>query len=159
MRAHERQSDDRTRRREERRADAAAAPADAVLALQRSAGNHAVAGMLARDKDDKPPPDATSVTSQLGDLGVIPLDSASWDSDGKNVQIMFADGPLTTRVMDAMVKARPLDPAWISTPAMKSTMTGALIATAQASGPGGGHGGSVQATINFEKVDHDFVKR
>jgi hypothetical protein len=57
-----------------RRADPA--PAAAMLALRRSAGNRAVSGMLARDKDEKAPDDtatATNTTSQLGDLGVIPL--------------------------------------------------------------------------------------
>jgi hypothetical protein len=55
--------------------------------------------------------------------------------------------------------ARPLDPAWVSTPAAKSTMSGALIAQANLSGPSGGKDGLVSATISFEKVQHEIVKR
>lgn len=143
-----------------RQADAARAPADRLLDLQRSAGNHAVAGLLARDKDPRAPDDtATSVTSQLGDLGVIPLDAATWDANGKDVHIVFGQGPIVTGFMEAFRRGRPLDPAWVSTPAAKSTMTGALIAQAHLSGPSGGKDGLVNATINFEKVEHDFVKR
>jgi hypothetical protein len=116
--------------------------------------------MLARDKDPKAPDDnATSVTSQLGDLGVIPLDSARWDANGKDIHIVFGQGPIATEFMQAYTEARPLNPAWVSTPAAKSTMTGALIAQASLSGPGGGKDGLVSATINFEKVEHAFVKR
>jgi hypothetical protein len=144
-----------------RRADAARAPADTLLDLQRSAGNHAVAGMLARDKDPKAPDNnnATSITTQLGELGVIPLDSASWDANGKDVHISFGQSPIVSDFMQAFRAGRPLNPAWVSTPAAKSTMTGALIAQAQLSGPSGGEDGRVNATINFEKVEHEFVKR
>lgn len=161
MRTHHHPEDSAERERARRRSDAAAAPGDAVLALQRSAGNHAVAGLLARDKTDAAPEDsATSVTSQLGDLGVIPLDFANWDSNGKDVHIAFADGPITTQFMEAFTKGHALAPAWVSSPVAKSTLTGALIGSAQITGPSGGRrNGLVQATINFEKVDHDFVKR
>jgi hypothetical protein len=154
--------DDALRReRAARRAEPAQAPADAMLALQRSAGNRAVSGMLARDKaGEKAPEDtATSTTTQLGDLGVIPLDSASWDANGKEVHIIFGQGPIVSAFMNAFAKGRPLDPAWVSSPVAKSTMTGALIASANVSGESEGKAGLVSATINFEKVEHDFVKR
>ena len=132
-----------------------------MLALQRSAGNRAVSGMLARDKTgEKAPEDtATSVTTQLGDLGVIPLDSASWDANGKEVHIIFGQGPIVTAFMQAFTAGRPLNPAWVSSPVAKSTLTGALISSAHVSGESGGKSGLVSATINFEKVEHDFVKK
>jgi hypothetical protein len=160
VRSHKADEDALERRHDAPRVAAARAPADALLDLQRSAGNHAVAGLLARDKDPKAPDDnATSITSQLGDLGVVPLDAANWDANGKDVHIVFGQGPIATRFMQAFTRGRPLDPAWVSTPAAKSTMTGALIAEAHLSESSGGKDGLVNATINFEKVEHDFVKR
>lgn len=160
MRSYKADEDDVARRHDAPRSAAARAPVDRLLDLQRSAGNHAVAGMLARDKDPKAPDDnATSVTCELGELGVIPLDSASWDANGKDVHIVFGQGPIATKFMEMFTRGRPLNPAWVSTPAAKSTMTGALIAQAHVSGESGGKDGLVSATINFEKVEHDFVKR
>jgi hypothetical protein len=162
VREHRHPDEDRRRERAGQPAGAAPAPADALLSLQRAAGNRAVAGMLARDKDDKdnkaPEATATNTTTELGDLGVIALDSARWDANGKDVHIVFAQSSLDAKVMQAVADGRVLKPAWISSPAAKSTLTGAMIATARLAGESTG-AGFVYATVNFETVDHDFVKR
>lgn len=147
-----REAQDEAQRRGRRSDPAEAPPTDAVLALQRTAGNRAVTGMLARDK--APQDTATSTTSQLGDLGVVPLDAASWDANGKEVHIVFGQSEIVTKFMHAYTEGRALDPAWISSPVAKSTLTGALISQAQLSE----RTGLVSASLNFEKVEHDFVK-
>jgi hypothetical protein len=150
---------DRTLSRDDRRRDRdgerppAPPPADALLALQRGAGNRAVTGMLARDKDKAPEDTATSTTAQLGDIGVIPLDSASWDMPAKEVRIAFIGGRIGAKVMQASAEGKPLDPSWVSSPAAKSTLTGAIISSAQVDGD------RIYAGVSFEKVDHEFVKR
>jgi hypothetical protein len=50
---------------------------DRVLALQRSAGNQAVSGMLARDTKEKV---ATGPTAKVGDIGTIPIESVNLDA-------------------------------------------------------------------------------
>jgi hypothetical protein len=52
--------------------------AEQVLALQRSAGNQAVSGMLARAPDTKEKA-AAGPTAKVGDIGTIPIDSVSLD--------------------------------------------------------------------------------
>jgi hypothetical protein len=52
--------------------------ADQVLALQRSAGNQAVSGMLARTPDTKEKA-ATGPTAKVGDIGTIPIESVNLD--------------------------------------------------------------------------------
>ena len=51
---------------------------DQVLALQRSAGNQAVSGMLARTPDTKEKA-ATGPTAEVGEIGTIPIESVNLD--------------------------------------------------------------------------------
>jgi hypothetical protein len=151
MRAHRVRQDDRDEQRAGRAAAPAPAPADAVLALQRGAGNRAVSGILARDP--KAPEDtATNTTCQLGDLGVIPLDSVNWDRNGKEVHIVVRNSPIASAFMQAAATGKLLDPAWVSSPVAKSTLTGALLSNAQLNED------LIAATVNFEKVEHEFLK-
>jgi hypothetical protein len=138
------------------RAAAAQPPEDAVLALQRRAGNRAVTAMLARDK--APEASGTNTTMLLGDLGVIALDYASWDANGKEVHIGFLQNPMAPKFMAAAAAGTVLEPAWVSRPGLKSTLTGALISRVE---PPGAQDPEprYQATVDFEKVDHDFSGR
>src|SRR5215213_9029496 len=52
--------------------------AEQVLALQRSAGNQAVSGMLARAPDTKEKA-ATGPTAKVGEIGTIPIESVNLD--------------------------------------------------------------------------------
>jgi hypothetical protein len=155
MHEHERARQERRRSAVSAEPAVASQPGDAVLALQRGAGNRAVTAMLARDK--APEDSGTNTTMLLGDLGVIPLDYANWDANGKEVHIGFVQSPISARFMAAAAAGTVLDPAWISRPGLTSTLTDAVIARAaapdaQATEP------RIEATLNFLKVHHDFSK-
>jgi hypothetical protein len=72
------------------------------------------------------------------------------------VRLVFPGGPVAAKVMQAAASGRTLDPAWVSSPVAKSTLTGAAISSVQA---GSGGEDRIFATVNFEKVDHEFVRR
>ena len=128
------------------------APAEALLQLQRHAGNRAVAGMLARD----PVPatrQATSVTMGMGDLGVIPLDSFHLEQARKEMQVSFGWSPIVPRFMNAAGRGEPFALVWISSPAMRTEMTAVYIGTVTTSGGEDPEDQIVSATLSFESIE------
>ena len=141
------------RRREGGHAEPQATPPHALLALQRSAGNRAVAGMLSRDKDaedDRP----TSITLGMGRLGVIPLDSTHFDRDHE-LGVAFVTSPIAPQFMGAAAKGEKFDTVWLSSPAMRSTMTDVYISRVTESGNTGGRRPLISATLNFAEIKHE----
>ena len=113
-------------------------PSDAVLALQRAAGNRAVSALLARQPSPTAPEtkpakkESKAATSTLGlgeDIGVIPLDSVSLDLARSEISVVFASTPLDPTLIEASVKGRAFPTAFLSTTTTMSKMTDVYIAT------------------------------
>ena len=104
-------------------------PVADLLQLQRSAGNQAVASLLARQPTEEK---AATMTAGLGDdIGVIPIDSFSWGSSGSpggtggkghpevhEVTISFVLNAAASAVSQAAAGGRHIDAAFISTQKM-----------------------------------------
>ena len=156
--------------------DAAAVPRDAetlpaeasILELQRSAGNRAVSTLLSRQPapaDSRRPPAperAATMTLGLGDdIGVIPLDSASWGESRKGTVhelfVTFADNPATPLIQQAAAQGKPIPSGFFSTSGAMSTFTDAVL-TAMSMTDAGGEGAMITLTVNFETIEHKPVR-
>ena len=114
-------------------------PVDTLLALQRSAGNRAVSAMLARqpapaDSEAKPK-QARAATSTLGlgeELGVIPLDTATWgqaDEKGRlhELHVSFVHNPAVPALAEAMMKGKSIPEGFYSSRGGKITLSSIVI--------------------------------
>jgi hypothetical protein len=111
-------------------------PADAVLDLQRSAGNRAVGAMLARQPAPTAPKSsrerAATMTAGLGEkLGVIPIDSFSWGQSGPppiasdgatrgytEVTVNYGPNPIAAEIARAAMEGDNIGDAFVSTQTM-----------------------------------------
>ena len=132
MRRHE-YADPRREDRDTPRREPESQPAEAVLELQRSAGNRAVSALLGRQPAPTPtdsgakPKESRAATSTLGlgeDIGVIPLDSASLgqaDQDGNvhDLHVTFVANPAVPQIQQAMLGGRPIPEGFYSSTSMK----------------------------------------
>jgi hypothetical protein len=85
MHQRPRRPEEREPRTSERRPPPQPAPADALLELQRGAGNHAVSNMLARETKDKPKSEATGTRALLPAVGTISLQSVQFSGSRPGV--------------------------------------------------------------------------
>ena len=168
MRRHE-HDQRRTEPATTRPREAEAQPADALLALQRSAGNRAVTGLLARQPsptDSKPKPKqerAATSTLGLGDeIGVIPLDSASLgqaDRDGQvhDLNVTFVSNPALPMIQKAMLSGRPIPEGFYSSTSMKLQLKSIVITSMTTSDD---HEGAqiISLSINFTSIEMEPVR-
>ena len=145
-------------------------PAEAaVLGLQRAAGNRAVSALLARQPapaDSRVPPTAergATMTLGLGDdIGVIPLDSASWgDSRGgelHELHVSFVNNPAVPKIQQAALNGTPIPSVFFSTTGSTSTMTEVLVTNISMNDSGDGSAPYVQIALDFKTVEHKPVR-
>ena len=140
MRRHE-HADQRREDRDPPRREAEAQPAEAVLELQRSAGNRAVSALLGRQPAPTPtdsnakPKESRAATSTLGlgdDIGVIPLDSASLgqaDQDGyvHDLHVTFVSNPAVPQIQQAMLSGKTIPEGFYSSTSMKLLLKSIVI--------------------------------
>ena len=138
MRRHD-HTEPRRRDRDAVRREPEAQPADAVLELQRSAGNRAVSTLLGRQPAPAPadakPGKERAATSTLGlgdDIGVIPLDSANLgraDQDGTihDLHVTFVNNPAVPQIQQAMLSGKPIPEGFYSSTAMKLVLRDIVI--------------------------------
>jgi hypothetical protein len=136
-----------------------------VLGLQRTAGNRAVAALLARqpapgDTEAVPATEqkGATMTLGLGDLGVMPVDAATWALERSELTVLMTRNALSAKLMQAAAEGKGFDSAFLSTYAAKSTMTDVVLSGYSDRGESGGQEAYVQITLNFKAVEHDFVK-
>ena len=162
--------DERERRpRAEPSARPAEAPGDGVLALQRSAGNRAVAALLARAPDTKekaPAPEATGSRVTLSDIGTIALESVSWgeqrvksppereeDKSGE-IHLSSVVGSHSPRLLNAATNGTPMDAEVVITSGgrtMRLKLKSAIVASYH---QGSGGEGSVETwTLNYASAE------
>ncbi len=137
-------------------------PSDAVLALQRAAGNRAVSALLARQPSPTAPEtkpakrESKAATSTLGlgeDIGVIPLDSASLgqaDRDGNvhDLNVTFVNNPAVSQIQAAMLRGKPIPEGFYSSTSMKLTLSNIMI-TSMIFGDGPEGEQTVSLSLNF----------
>ena len=136
-----------------------------MLALQRSAGNHAVSAMLGRQpagtagaeaepmKDEK----GATATLGLGEDQVIPIDSYSWRLADNEVAVMFGLNAASAELAAAAAKGKHYATAFISSWTMMARMTDVLI-TSYSTGDGSDGGGEMTTLeLNFKSVKHEPV--
>jgi hypothetical protein len=112
-------------------------PVSDVLQLQRSAGNRAVAAMLARQPTEET---AATMTAGLGDeIGVIPIDSFGWGTSGGSgstgkghseeheVSISFGLNAAASAISQAVSEGRHIPAAFISTQKMTIDFADVLL--------------------------------
>ncbi len=159
MRRHD-HPEPRREDRDEPRREPEAQPAEAVLELQRTAGNRAVSALLGRQPAPTPT-DAKSgkdraATSTLGlgeDIGVIPLDSASLgqpDHDGNvhDLHVTFLNNPAVPAIQQAMLTGKPVPEGFYSSTSMKLTLHSIVITSMTFQDDNEG-GQTVSLSINF----------
>lgn len=162
MREHVRPDDRRRHAAEPRKRPAEPAPADSILALQRAAGNRAVSGLLARDgtKDEPKEERGSTMTLGMGDLGVIPLESASWRQKESELDVQFVSNPLVVKLNESSVMGKRFSKVFLSTWTMMSKMDDVYISSFQMPAPTGGQRDQlVVMTVNFTEVVHEPVKK
>jgi hypothetical protein len=162
VREHVRPDDRRRHAAEPRKRPTEPAPADSILALQRSAGNRAVSGILARDgtKDEpKKEERGSTMTLGLGDLGVIPLESASWREKESELDVTFVNSPLASKLQEAAAKGKPFPSVFLSTWTMMSKMADVYISNFQLPTSGGEEQPIMVLSLNFKEVAHEPVKK
>ena len=143
--------------------EAEAQPADALLALQRSAGNRAVSSLLARQPVPTAPktgPEtkkAATMTVGLGEEFVIPVDSMQWDGKTK-VTVIFDTNPATSDLFGAYTDGKRFDTGFASTYSLMSRLTEVFISNMSFSGPGGPDEPLTVMTLEAKTVDHQPVK-
>jgi hypothetical protein len=114
------------------RREAEPQPVEALLALQTSAGNHAVTGMLARQPVPTAPKPAdtkkaATMTVGLGDEFVIPVDSMQWESETEVGVSFGSDNPATSALMHANASGKQFDTGFASTRALMSRLTDVVV--------------------------------
>jgi hypothetical protein len=152
-------------------------PADAVLELQRGAGNQAVSSLLACAPDTKEMPKqatATGTRATLPDIGTIPLLSVQFggsrhprrgrgeegekDTSGEIV-VSSRVGKHSQQLMKASLEGKPLTVEVViagSEGAIRLELKGAII-SGYSTGSGGGE--EIETwTLNFQSMEHS-VKR
>jgi hypothetical protein len=140
--------------RERRARRPAAAPPHPLLELQRTAGNRAVAGMLARQPQAEPaeaPAKGGGYTLELGDLGTIPVIALSWEQRRNEVVITSPTGDYLPRLMQAAAQGRPFPVVVLAAPGVRSTMREVIISSVQT-----GSGEVVTFTLNFKEIEHEY---
>jgi hypothetical protein len=157
----------------------APAPAEQVLALQRTVGNRAVSAMIARDAKpgqaepkDAAPKGGSRATIELAELGKLPLLSYSsgahqGPTGGSGVDKASKDMTLTTKVgqhsaklMEAAAKGKPFDSAVIDAGFMVIHMKEVFITGVQVSGGGGEKDADALETwtINYGAIEWKYKK-
>lgn len=142
-------------------------PAEAVLELQRSAGNRAVSALLARQPApaEAKPGKSRAATSTLGlgeDLGVIPVDSASLgqpDQDGNvhDLTVTFVNNPAVPLIQQAMLSGKPIPEGFYSSTALKLVLEDIVITSMTfLEDPEGGQ--IVTLSINFAASKFEPVR-
>jgi hypothetical protein len=144
--------------------EAEAEAAADVLALQRTAGNHAVSRMLARQpspKEDR----AATMTAGLGDdIGVIPIDAFGWpagnpgavgsgESTVHEVTISFESNAAAPAIAQYVAQGRPIPKAFISTQKVTFDLTDVVLSNYQESGHGTSRDGTITVTLNFAGIE------
>ena len=171
MRRHD-HAEPRRGDRDEPRREPEAQPADAVLELQRSAGNRAVSALLGRQPAPTPtdsggakPSQSRAATSTLGlgdEIGVIPLDSASLgqaDHDGyvHDLHVTFVNNPAVPKLQQMMLNGRPIPEGFYSSTSMKLTLHDIVITSMTFhDDPEGGQ--IVSLSINFTASKFEPVR-
>ena len=145
--------------------------ADALLSLQRSAGNQAVGAMLARQPTPtapKAPPaqeeKAATMTAGLGErLGVIPIDSFSWGASGNTtapvagetrmteVTIGFGPNSAVAAIAQAALNGEFIGKAFVSTQQLTIDFD-EVVLTAYRQNGDGGPGTTYDVTLNFANM-------
>jgi hypothetical protein len=134
-----------------------------VLALQRSAGNRAVSGLLARQPSPSRQKAATS-TLGLGEvIGVIPLDSASIgeaDRDGTihDLRVTFTGNPMVPKLSEMYAKGTPVDEGFYSSVGMKLTLKGIVITAMTVAEDHEGGGEIVSLSLNCASIEHETAR-
>jgi hypothetical protein len=159
----------RREHRDRARREPEAQPAEAVLELQRSAGNRAVSALLGRQPAPTPtdakPSKERAATSTLGlgeDIGVIPLDSASLgqaDRDGNvhDLHVTFVNNPAVPQIQQAMLNGKPIPEGFYSSTSMKLTLHSIVITSMTfQDDPEGGQ--TVSLSINFTASKFEPVR-
>ena len=140
-----------------------------MLDLQRTAGNHAVSALLARQPapaDSRAPPAeerGSTMTLGLGDdIGVIPLDSASWgDSRGgelHELRVSFVNNPAVPKIQQTALRGTSIPSVFFSTTGITSTMTEVVLTTISMNDSGDGSAPSIHLTLDFKTVEHKPVR-
>jgi hypothetical protein len=173
----------------EREPAPAAAPrqaaADRVLALQSTAGNRAVAAMLAREPDapvqadtkgppkDKAPEAPSGPHITLGELGTIAIDSASVSTTGppggsggsgrgrgddrpKEIVITSRVGKHSALLQKALTDGKPMD-GEIVISGVRIIVKGAMITSYQASDPSGEKDKPLMETWTINPTSIEYV--
>ena len=146
-------------------------PADALLGLQRSAGNRAVGALLSRQPSPtapKTPPAqedrAATMTAGLGDnIGVIPIDTFSWGETGltttpvagkssfKEITIGFGPNAAVPAIAQAAVNGEYIGKAFVSTQKMTVDFDDVVLTSYHQNGDGG-PGTTYNVTLNFASM-------
>ena len=137
-------------------------PAEAtVLGLQRSAGNHAVSTLLARQPRPGQQRAASTSTLGLGDpIGVIPLDSANVgeaDRDGNlhELHVTFVGNAVVPKLSEAFAKGKAFEEGFYSSAAMKLTLKGIFISAMTVTEDHENGGEIVTLSLNCTTIEHE----
>ena len=168
MRQHE--PPERGRRQDEAAGERRAPEAEAtILGLQRSAGNQAVSALLARqpapaDSREALPTTERGATMTLGlgdDIGVIPLDSASWGEFRKgevhDLHVSFLDNPAVAQIQQAALRGAPIPEGFYSTTGAMARMKDILV-SAVSFDEGSSGKSIVSLTVNFASMKVEPVR-
>ena len=139
-------------------------PAEALLALQRSAGNRAVAGMLARQPQPAPTaPKAgpeqkkgATMTVGLGDELVIPVDSMQWKKETELAVVFESTNPAVSDLHRAHLGGKHFETGFASTYALMSRLTDVIISGFTFSDTGPDQ--MVSMELEAKSVDHQPVR-
>jgi hypothetical protein len=148
-------------------------PTDAVLELQRGAGNRAVSSLLARAPDTKEKPKeatATGTRATLPDIGTIPLVSVQFAGSphpgrgrgeedekqtGGEIVVSSRAGKHSQQLMKASLEGKPMTVEVViagSEGAIRLELKGAIISS-YSTGSGGGE--EIETwPLNFQSMEH-----
>lgn len=151
------------RRRDPAKPAAARTPTapEALIALQRQAGNRAVAGLLARDPTAGPaaePAKGSALTLDMGEpIGSVPVLSASWARAGQGELVITCPmGDYAAKIMEAAAKGKVIAVVVLASPTVRSTMYEVVVSSYQVAGRDGAS--DVSFTLNFSKAEHEFTQ-
>jgi hypothetical protein len=141
-------------------------PAEAaVLGLQHSAGNRAVAALLARQPSPAKAAGERGATMTLGlgeDIGVLPLESASWDpssrSAGRDLHVTCVLSAATQKVQEAASKGTTIPEGFFSTTGGKALLKGILITGTTTSEGNQSGRPNVSFSLTFDSVEFEPVR-
>ena len=152
-------------RREPREQPPEQSAAERVLALQRSAGNQAVTGLLARDTKpkEKEKTAAPGAQATLSGIGTIALRSVSFPpqagrpgdpKDGPRELVFTSDvGEHSAKLMRASLDGKAMTVEIVMPGGMTLKLEGAIVGSYSTSSGGGGRDELESWTLNFASIE------